>query len=210
MGVRKKYKILITVVVIIFTITIACVMYFNRVPDRSIPKGDFIVSPAHGRVIHIEHVESEMVHFFKKDIENILDIQEMKPPYYIVVIEMNLKNIHAQRAPIDGEIIHQEHFSGAHKNAISSLNVEKLANINEKNFLVFKNSEVTVGVAQVAGIAARRIQSFVDIGDVIHRGDVYGRILLGSQVVVILPANVILDIHIGETLIDGESIIAQY
>lgn len=207
---KRSHKITLSLLVLILFTGTLFVFYFNRVPNRNIPNGNVIVSPANGDVIHIESVESKTIHFFKNDIENILAIQEIEPPYKIVVIEMDLKDIHVQRAPIEGKVVYQEHFPGAHKNALSSPNVKQLANINEKNLIVFKNNEISVGVSQVAGLAARRIRSFVKIGDTLKKGDVYGRIILGSQVVVILPEKAILNVSTGETLIDGESIIATY
>lgn len=187
------------------------IFYFNRTPERSTPDEDVLVSPANGEIIHIETVSSNEVTFFKNDIENTLTVHDITPPYTVVVIEMDLRDIHAQRAPIDGEIVYQEHVAGAHKNALSSPNLEKLANVNEKNIVVFENDKLSVGVVQVAGMAARRIRSFIEQGDTLGKGEIYGRIILGSQVVVIFPAEITeLLVKTGDILIDGESIIAQY
>lgn len=207
---KNIYKFLLGLLVLLIVTGGVFVAYFNRTPERTIPDGNVVVSPANGDVIHIEKVATETVRFFKNDIENILTMEEIEPPYTIVVIEMDLKDIHAQRAPIAGEIVFQEHFPGAHKNALSSPNVEQLINVNEKNLLVFENDEIAVGVSQVAGLAARRIRSFVDTGETVNQGDIYGRIILGSQVVVILPENAVPSVSVGETLIDGESVIATY
>ena len=192
------------------TFLILFYIYFNRVPDRVIPQGNVVVAPANGKIIGIEEVDQNMISFFKNDIENKLTVNKIDPPYKIIVIEMNLKNVHVQRAPISGEIIDQEYFEGKHKNALSSDNLEQLANVNEKNLIVIKNDSLSVGVVQVAGIAARRIQSFVKINDRLDKGDIYGRILLGSQVVLIIPGSVSLNVKVGDVLIDGESIIATY
>ena len=186
------------------------ILYFNRVPYRNVPEGNFIVSPANGDIIHIESVDSSSVSFFKGDIENILDIYNITPPYSVIVIELDLKDVHVQRAPIDGSIIYKEYFPGEHRNALFSPNVERLASVNEKNLIVFQNESIKVGVSQVAGIIARRVQSFVKIGDILKKGEVYGRIVLGSQVVVILPKSVKLNVEVGQKLVDGESIIGSY
>ena len=189
---------------------IVSVQYFNRVPVRATPSGPTIVSPASGRIIHIETVSGKEISFFKKEIENTLTINDIPPPYTLVVIELSLEDVHVQRAPIEGKITYQEHFEGAHKNALSSPNVKKLANMNEKNIIVIKNDDLSVGVIQVAGIAARRIQSFVDTGEFLDKGQVYGRILLGSQVVLIIPDTATLLVQTEDELIDGETVIAEY
>lgn len=208
---KKILKItLFTLAILLMAGIVLFVQFFNRVPDRIIPAGNTVVAPANGEVIHIEEVETNEISFFKKDIENSLVIQGVQPPYHIVVIEMDLGNVHVQRMPIEGEIIYQEHFDGAHKNALTSENLEQLANVNEKNLIVIQNEKISVGVIQVAGLAARRIQSFVSENDVLEKGNVYGRILLGSQVVLVVPSYVELVAQVGDVLIDGEAIVATY
>ena len=203
-------KIALGAAVVLAILIIAFVQFFNRAPDRVVPEGSVVVSPANGDVIHIERVESNEVSFFKKDTENVLTINDIEPPYNIVVIEMDPSDVHVQRTPIAGEIIYQEHFDGAHKNALSSENVEQLANVNEKNVIVIENEDLSVGVIQVAGMAARRIRSFVEVGDALGKGDIYGRIILGSQVVIILPDEVEVMAELGDVLTDGETIVGIY
>lgn len=207
---KKFLRIALNLSLVLGILLVVFIFYFNRTPERIIPEGNTIVSPANGEVIHIEKVSGNEVSFFKKDVENKLTVHEMEPPYTVVVIEMDLKDIHAQRAPIDGEIIYQEHFDGEHRNALSSENVEYLSQVNEKNVVVFQKDDLEVGVVQVAGLMARRIQSFVETGDVLAKGDKYGRILLGSQVVIILPREAVLLSEVGDVLIDGESVVATY
>lgn len=209
--VKKNLKIISFGLLILLGIgSVVFIQFFNRVPERIIPKGNVIVSPANGDVIHIEEVFDNELSFFKKDIENSLIIQGMHPPYTVVVIEMDLGNVHVQRAPIVGKVTYQEHFEGSHKNALTSENIEQLSRVNEKNFVVIKNEKISTGIIQVAGLAARRIQSFVDVGNNLEQGSVYGRILLGSQVVLIIPASAQLLTKVGDVLIDGETIIATY
>ena len=90
---RKKWKILHYLLIIIIP-GYVFVAYFNRIPERKIiPNENAILSPAHGKIIHIQKVDSSLITFFKKEIENSLTITNIPPPYHIVVIEMNLKNI---------------------------------------------------------------------------------------------------------------------
>jgi phosphatidylserine decarboxylase len=203
-------KISLGVAVLLGIVIIIFIQFFNRAPERIVPEGNVIVSPANGDVIHIERVQGNEISFFKKDTENVLTINDIQPPYTIIVIEMDPSDVHVQRMPIAGEIIHQEHFDGAHKNALSSENVEQLANVNEKNLIIIENQDLSVGVIQVAGMAARRIRSFVEVGDTLEKGDTYGRIILGSQVVIILPDEVEVIAEIGDVLVDGETIVGAY
>ncbi|MCF7831652.1 MAG: phosphatidylserine decarboxylase [Candidatus Pacebacteria bacterium] len=184
--------------------------YFNRAPERIIPTGNSVVSPATGDVIHIETADSNEVSFLKKGIQNTFALQGIEPPYTIVVIEMDPMDVHVQRASIEGKIVYQEHIAGKYKNALWSKDVHALANENEKNLLVIENDQLSVGVIQVAGIMARRIISYVSPADPIEKGELYGRIKLGSQVVLILPESLNLEISVGQSLVDGETVVAFY
>ncbi len=207
----KKYqKILFYSFLVFLIIFFAFITYFNRAPERITPEGNVVVSPATGDVIHIEVADSSEISFLKKGIVNTLTVQGVEPPYNIVVIEMDPTDVHVQRAPIAGEITYQEHVDGKHQNALWSKNVTELANENEKNLVVIKNEEISIGVIQVAGIMARRIVSFISPPDKVEKGEIYGKINLGSQVVLVLPAYLPLEVSVGQTLTDGESIISRY
>ncbi len=207
---NKKIKIFIITIAILATTMVGFVLFFNRAPQRDVPVGNTIVSPANGDIIHIETNTNNTFTFFKKDIENTLILNDIPKPYKVVVIEMDPSDVHVQRAPIAGKVIYQEHFDGAHENALSSPNVERLVNLNEKNIVVFQNDDIKVGVVQVAGKAARRIRSYISPNDRVDKGDIYGRIILGSQVVLIVPEKATILPKVGDTLIDGETIVATY
>ncbi len=205
---ENNFKIILLIVIVFLCLIFFA--YFNRAPERNTPEGRVVISPASGDIIHLETAESTQVSFLKKGVQNSLTVQGIKPPYSIIVIEMDPTDVHVQRSPIDGEIIYQEHIDGKHQNALWSKNVKQLVNENEKNIIVVKNEDISIGVIQVAGIMARRIVSFVSPTDILKKGEIYGKIKLGSQVVLILPAHIPLEVSLGDTLVDGESIIATY
>jgi phosphatidylserine decarboxylase len=84
-----------------------------------------------------------------------------------------------------------------------------IVNTNEKTVTVFKNETDTIGVIQVAGKAARRIRNYTGVNEVLNKGQIYGRILLGSQVVVLVPENRTVNVTVGQKVIDGETILAK-
>lgn len=194
---------------ILTALLILFIIYFGRTPARIVPVHADIVSPANGKIIALDRVDTEHITFFKEGVQNELEARDVTLPAHVVVIQMNLKNVHVQRAPIDGEVTYIEHYDGKFKNALYGKNKAQLSQQNEKNLIVISNSEETIGVIQVAGMLARRIKSYVHVGDEVRQGDKIGFIALGSQVVLIIPESRVLKVHIGDTLIDGETIIAQ-
>ena len=66
-----------------------------------------------------------------------------------------------------------------------------------------------VAVRLITSIAARRIETWVKDGEVIERGQRIGRILLGSTVVLELPAATKLLVRTGDRVWAGETLVAE-
>jgi phosphatidylserine decarboxylase len=203
-GIRN---ILYGLCVFIFIIVIF-VLFFNRAPERIIPTDNVITSPASGKIIGIIPVDSPNITFTKKGTENTIEIPELSGGMNMVLIEMNPLDVHVQRSPIAGSIISMDYYDGKHINAIGSQKMN-IVNTNEKTVTVFKNETDTIGVVQVAGKAARRIRNYAGVNEFLNKGQIYGRILLGSQVVVLVPENRTVNVTVGEKVIDGETILAK-
>jgi len=179
----------------------------GKAPKRIIPTGNGIVSPAHGKVIEIRTVQNSDIIFEKKGIQNHVVIPELIFPAQIIIIEMTPLDVHIQRAPITGTILHMDHYRGGHKNAMGKSMLE-IVEENEKVIALFSNKKEKVAVIQVAGLAARRIRNILEVGDEIQKGDIYGQIRFGSQVVVIVPYVRKISVKVGDKVVDGETILA--
>ena len=180
---------------------------FDRAPRRKIPESG-IVSPASGKVIEIIDINPANFEFIKKKIKNSVSLPELGQSAKMIVIEMNIRDVHVQRAPIDGTVIYSKHFSGRHKNVIHSKSKKDSVYINEKQITVFKGMDFSVGVIQIAGFVARRIKSRVHVGQNILKGAIIGKISFGSQTILILPNTLRIKIKIGDRVTDGETVIA--
>lgn len=181
---------------------------FDRAPKRKIPESG-VVSPASGKVIAIQDIDPSNFEFIKKKIKNTVSLPELGSSAKIIVIEMNIRDVHVQRAPIEGTVIYSKHFSGKHKNVIHSKGKKDSVYINEKQITVVKGENFSVGIIQVAGFVARRIKSRVHMGQNISKGAIIGRISFGSQTILILPNTLSIKICIGDRVIDGETLITQ-
>ena len=196
----------LAIIIIIF----AFMTFFNRAPHRQVPDGRVVISPANGRLVAIKKIDGQEVSFIKGDILNKLEINELPPPFWAMIIEMNVKNVHVQRAPISGAVVDQEYFPGQFKNVLAAKNKEELVNLNEKMLTIISGEEFKVGVIQVAGQLARRIKSAVSIGQQLSAGEIFGRITLGSQVILLIPGALKLKVSEGQKVIDGETVMAEY
>jgi len=185
--------------------------WFLRDPERVIPSGDVIVSPADGTVLQIipfdVENDGERAEWKKGGLGHIqTSLSEICTEGYIVSIFMSPFAVHFNRAPIAGTVIRQQHMPGkflpAYQYPLSLIE-------NEKNEITLRGDALTVKVIQVAGFLVRQIQSFVHVNDRLEKGQRLGLINFGSQCSLILPKkNITLTVKKGDTVYGGSSILA--
>jgi phosphatidylserine decarboxylase len=204
------YRMMLFTVAITIVLTVAAFFlfwrfWFLRDPERIIPDGDNIVSPADGKVIRIINIHTDKP-TIEKGILGLIETEtkDIRNACYLVSIFMSPLDVHVQRAPINGRIAHVEHMAGRFRAANSIRALE-----NEHNEIIIDDVDC-VKVIQIAGFLARRIECFVKKGDRVIKGQKIGRINLGSQVSVILPKNIVLRIKEGERVTAGETVIADF
>ena len=185
---------------------------FFRNPVRKIPGGrNDIVSPADGRVIYIKELEKNQVpvSIKKKRVASIQEITKtdiLEQPCYLIGIAMTLFDVHYNRAPIDGKIILVKHTSGS---AIG-LNTPESTLVNERNTTVFEREDgVKAGVVQIAARWVDRCIVTSKVGELLNRGDIFGKIRWGSQADLIIPRNCEIMVREGEQVFAGSTIIAK-
>ncbi len=175
-------------------LTIWC-YYFFRDPKRSVPLGDsLILSPADGVVSLIEPaVPPEEL--------------GMGPlPLTRVSVFMSVFNCHVNRMPVGGQITAISYRPGKFFNAA----MDKASSDNERNSVAIALPDGRkVAVVQIAGLVARRIVCFAKIGQSLRAGDRFGLIRFGSRLDVYLPAGIAPMVALGQTMIGGESVIAD-
>jgi len=103
-----------------------------------------------------------------------------------VSIFMSVFDVHVNRAPITGKIIHYRYNPGKKLAAM----VEKSSTENEQNLIVMQDARGgTLAFKQIAGLLARRIVFDKKEGDEVGRGERVGMIKFGSRVDIFFPAN---------------------
>ncbi len=97
---------------------------------------------------------------------------------------LSLHNVHVARSPIAGELFYQQELDGACTPALSAAASQR----NRQSRLSISGPFGVVGVVLIAGALARRITSWVEVGDRLSAGTRPGLIHFGSRTDVILPA----------------------
>ena len=200
---------LLTSAIIAFTILIVFLLNFYRDPERKIPPGNSIVSPADGKIMRIDMAEKGR-NFIKKGhfgkIESLADSISNK--CFIISIFMSPLDVHINRSPVPGNVVSVKHTPGKY---FAAFNLKKSL-MNEKNEIIIKNSGIgKIKVIQIAGFLARRIICTAKKGDKLFKGQKIGKIVLGSQVTLIIPfEKVNLKVKKGQKVTGGKTIIAEY
>lgn len=191
--------------------------YFLRNPKRKIPAGDNIVSPADGKVVRI--IEFDQSNLPKEEGFSIREnklgkvwvkIKDVAPSGWLIVISMNIHNMHRQKAPLEGKILSVKYSKGKFFNAVRKAHNMRAAMENESNEMLIKTSIGNIKVIQVAGVLARKIVCYIKQGQFVKKGDPLGLIKLGSQVILVLPKeNLELKIKEKNKVKAGTTVIAE-
>jgi phosphatidylserine decarboxylase len=164
------------------------IIWFFRNPERSFQDEEkVLISPADGKVIKIEDVEvnGTISGRFKK-----------------ISIFMGILNVHVNRAPYSGEI----ETINYHEGKFFSANLDKASLDNERNEVMIRTEDGRpVWMVQIAGLIARRIVCWVNVGTNIKKGERFGLIRFGSRVEVYLPEDSRISVKLGDKVKAGQT-----
>lgn len=143
-----------------FVFGVFCLWFF-RDPDRDVPQGQIVVSPADGKVMEVkrEHGRTR------------------------ISIFLNVFDVHVTRTPVAGRVTNVVYRPGqflvASKEAASEQNEQSIVTVRTES-----GSEVVF--KQIAGLIARRIIFHKHEGDVLQTGERIGLMKFGSRMDVLL------------------------
>jgi phosphatidylserine decarboxylase len=171
----------------------AFLVSFFRNPSRPIPLHDanLLYAPADGKVVVIE----------KTHEGQYLDADCLQ-----LSIFMSPLNVHVNRHPTDGEVIHSEHHVGKFLPAWDP----KSSVENERTTVAYKTNHGTIVMRQVAGALAKRIINYAKKGDKAVQGQEMGFIKFGSRVDLYLPLNAEVCVKIGDVVEGNTTVIAKF
>lgn len=158
-------------------------LWFFRNPERqpvSTVQTCDIVSPADGKVVHLE--EGKMSIF------------------------LSPVDVHVNWCPIAGVVKAVTYKKGKFLPAYKA----ESSRVNESNAVEIVNDQgQSITVKQVAGTLARRIVCWVEEGETVSRGHKFGMIKLGSRVDIQFPEGTTLHVKKGQRVYGGETIIGS-
>jgi len=167
------------------------VLWFFRDPEPALPAdGDVVVAPGQGRIIRLDEVHEPTV---------------IEGPATKISIFLSVFDVHVQRAPVSGEVIHREYRPGTYVAAWA----DKASEDNEQASLGISTEQGRVLVKQIAGLVARRIVTDPAVGDPVARGRRFGLIRFGSRVDLFLPGHWEVLCRVGDKVRVGSSPMAR-
>jgi phosphatidylserine decarboxylase len=177
---------------ILFSAVAAFLINFFRDPHRagSVRHVD-VLSPADGTVVLIKDIpDGEIWPGLTRQLS----------------IFMSVFDVHVNRAPMAGKIVHYSYTPGSRIPAIS----HKSSTANEQNLVVMTDSRgATLAFKQIAGLLARRIVFDKKEGDEVARGERVGMIKFGSRVDVFFPPHAQILVKPGDKPKVGLTVIAE-
>jgi len=150
-----------------------------------------ILSPADGTVVQIKDIpDGEVWPGLTKQVS----------------IFMSVFDVHVNRAPITGRIVHYRYNPGKKIAAFS----EKSSTDNEQNLVVIDDGRGgTIAFKQIAGLLARRIVFDKREGDEVVRGERVGMIKFGSRVDMFFPPGAVVKVRMREKVKVGLTVVGE-
>lgn len=180
------------VAAILFSAIAAFLVNFFRDPHRlGSQRHVDILSPADGTVVLIKDIpDGEVWPGLTRQLS----------------IFMSVFDVHVNRAPMAGRIVHYSYTPGKKIVAMS----HKSSGENEQNLVVMRDARgATLAFKQIAGLLARRIVFDKKEGDEVARGERLGMIKFGSRVDVFFPPNAEILVKPGDKPRVGLTVIAE-
>lgn len=168
------------------------IAFFFRNPERLAPVGaQLVCSPADGKVIFVGLAKEN--EFIKEEVQK-------------VSIFMSIWNVHVNRVPIDATVKNIKHHRGRFMAAFE----DRASEENERNCMLLETAKgVKIVLVQVAGLVARRIVCYPNVGAFILKGQRFGLIRFGSRCDIYFPKEAQILVKTGDTVLGGETLLAE-
>lgn len=186
--------LLIYVFILLISLVFFClILHFFRNPERKVlVSNKDIIAPSDGKLVVNEEV-------FENEFLNEDCVQ--------LSIFMSPLNVHKQWYPVNGKIIYSKNHPGKYLVAWHP----KSSIENERSTIVIEteNSQKIL-FRQIAGAVARRICNYAKEGQTVDQNMEAGFIKFGSRIDVFIPKSAKIKVNLNDSIIGGETILAEF
>lgn len=179
--------------------------YLSRNPPRRISAYDDIVSPADGKIMEIlpfDHADRITI---ERTVSKVIAHSEhVATKGYLITIVTPWNAVHYHRSPLKGSI---HGFKTVMGKSFSAKDPEAILT-NTRNEMIIKG-KIKIKLVRIAGKLST-IKSFIKPGQEVSKGKRIGYVSFASQTVLILPNTINLKVKAGDTVIAGETSLADY
>ncbi len=191
-GVEDKLWLIILLSLLLLVFWFFIVSFFREPRRIHIHDNDLVFSPCDGRVVVTEIVRDE--EYF--DGEECMQIS----------IFMGITNVHINWFPVGGIVKYFKYHPGRFLVAWHP----KSSTENERTTTVVETpSGVEVLFRQIAGVVARRVVSYIKVGEKVEQNSVCGFIKFGSRIDILLPKDAKVLVEIGDKVVGTQTPIAR-
>ena len=188
---HSEAGLLITSAAILIAFWLFIVAFFREPRRVKIHDSDLVFSPCDGRVVVTEVVYED--EYIKEEMMQIS-------------IFMSVTNIHMNWMPVAGEVEYYKYHPGRFliawhpKSSTENERTTSVVRLDDGKRVLFR---------QVAGLIARRIVSYIKVGDKVNQNDVFGFIKFGSRIDVLVPKDSELLVEIGDPVVGSQTPIVR-
>ncbi|HMP74330.1 MAG TPA: phosphatidylserine decarboxylase [Kiritimatiellia bacterium] len=177
---------------VVFALYMAFMLYFFRDPDRAAPTDpSIIVSGADGWIRSVERID-DPPHFGRPSVR----VSTYLTPW----------DVHVNRIPVGGKVVKLAYTPGKH---ILTRNPQS-SEVNEHSTILLEGGPVACMIRQIVGPLVRRVVYWLDEGQELAAGDRFGIMKFGSRLDVYLPVDrVEVTVKAGDRVFAGITPIAR-
>lgn len=176
---------------LLFALMLLFTLYFFRDPNR-VPPPDPTLAVAAADGVVVDVVELDEDEYLHRRVKR-------------VGIFLSVLDVHINRSPIEGEILHSNGRTGRFLDARNPASSQ----LNARRTWVIKGAQGTIIVRQITGAIARRICPWKQVGDTLERGQKFGMIRFGSRTEVDFPMEAEILVKKGDRVRGGETPLAR-
>jgi phosphatidylserine decarboxylase len=177
---------------IVTVFLIGYLLVFFRDPVRvASPDPADIVAGAEGKVMSVVDVD---------------ETEFLKTKAVRISIFLSLIDVHVNRAPIAGKVVHAQYYPGARYFTFE----EKSSEMNQHSSIVIRGEKTSCVVKQIVGPVARRVVYWLEPGQELVKGERIGMMKFGSRLDMYFPRE---DVEVlvkrGDKVRAGETVVAR-